>query len=31
MHAWNLLAARRLHLPKLAYHNVFIFRKNGTS
>jgi 2-polyprenyl-3-methyl-5-hydroxy-6-metoxy-1,4-benzoquinol methylase len=30
MHAWNLLAARRLNLLKLAYHNVFIFRKNGT-
>jgi hypothetical protein len=30
MHAWNLFAERRLNLPKLAYHNVFIFRKNRT-
>jgi 2-polyprenyl-3-methyl-5-hydroxy-6-metoxy-1,4-benzoquinol methylase len=28
INAWNRFWARRLNLPQLAYHNIFIFRKN---
>jgi hypothetical protein len=28
INAWNRFWARRLNVPQLAYHNIFIFRKN---
>jgi ubiquinone/menaquinone biosynthesis C-methylase UbiE len=31
VHAWNLMWVRRLNLPRLAYHNLFIFRKKEQS
>ena len=30
-HRWNLICARQFNLPRLAYHNLFIFRKREQS
>jgi len=29
IHAWNRFWLRRVNMPQPAYHNIFIFRKNG--
>jgi hypothetical protein len=28
INAWNRLWARHVNLPQVAFHNIFIFRKN---
>ena len=31
VYAWNLMCVRHLNLPRLAYHNIFIYRKKENS